>query len=197
MSFAVSKTSQSQAQYPSTPLRKTCARLESLPCRIVWRFGTQLHTESTWRFGTTPGRNALHSTPSFRRGNCASAPQCRGTVIPLIPAAPLLLTTCSYALSMFSRTTTASINCVVYGLTGSFLAASLDAPFPYSRDFRPLPSGRDSGISAILSASPRVAKFKRQSFLRVRAFVPVAETTMPSADFCHPITPPLDGASTR
>src|SRR5215813_10667229 len=98
---------------------------------------------------------------------------------------------------MFSRATTASINCSVSGLTGSLLAASLDAPFPYSRDFRPLPSGGDSGISAILSAPPRVAKFKRQSFLRVRAFVPVAETTMPSADFCHPITPPLGVASTR
>src|SRR5215510_10103357 len=98
---------------------------------------------------------------------------------------------------MFSRATTASINCSVSGLTGSLLAASLDAPFPYSRDFRPLPSGGDSGISAILSAPPRVAKFKRQSFLRVRAFSPVAGPTMPSADFCHPITPPLDDASSR
>jgi len=78
MAFAVSKTSQSHAQYPSAPLRKTCARLERLIYRTVWRFGARLHTESTWRFGTTPGRNALHSTPSFRRGNCARAPQCRG-----------------------------------------------------------------------------------------------------------------------
>src|SRR5262249_45407698 len=98
---------------------------------------------------------------------------------------------------MFSRATTASINCSVSGPTGSLLAASLDAPFPCSRGFRPLPSGRDSGISAILSASPRVAKFKRQSFLRVRAFGLVARPTMPSADFCHLIAPPLGVASTR
>src|SRR5215813_11732817 len=44
MSFAVSKSSQSHAQYISAPLRKTCARLESLPCRTVWRFGTPMRT---------------------------------------------------------------------------------------------------------------------------------------------------------
>src|SRR5262245_60060426 len=56
MSFALSKSSQSHAQYPSAPLRKTCAWLESLSCCAVWRFGTRLHTESTWRFGTRRGR---------------------------------------------------------------------------------------------------------------------------------------------
>src|SRR5262249_43190770 len=106
-------------------------------------------------------------------------------------------TTCSYALNMFPRATTASINCSASGLTFSLLAASLDAPFPCSRGFRPLPSGWDSGISAILSASLRIAKFKRQSFLRVRAFGLVAKPTMPSADFCHLIAPPLGVASTR
>src|SRR5262245_47682516 len=75
MSFALSKSSQSHAQYASAPLRKTCARLESLPCRTVWRFGTRMHTESTWRFGTMPRRTALRSAAPFRRRNCAVAHQ--------------------------------------------------------------------------------------------------------------------------
>src|SRR5262249_47925427 len=75
MSFAVSKSSQSHAQYPSAPLRKTCARLESLLCRTVWRFGTRLHTESMRRFGTMPRRTAVQSIAPFRRRNCAVAHQ--------------------------------------------------------------------------------------------------------------------------
>src|SRR5262245_45154182 len=75
ISFAVPKSSQSHAQYPSAPLRKTCARLESLPCRTVWRFGTRMHTESTWRFWTMPRRTSLQSPAPFRRRNCAVAHQ--------------------------------------------------------------------------------------------------------------------------
>src|SRR5262249_7648508 len=39
------------AHYQSDPLRKTCARLESSPCRTVWRFGPFLHTEATGNSG--------------------------------------------------------------------------------------------------------------------------------------------------
>ncbi len=78
---------------------------------------------------------------------------------------------------------------------GLFPCRVFDTPFPYSRGFRPLPSGRDSGLSAILSVSPSTSKFKRQSFLPVRAFAPVAGATMPSADFCRFITPPLGDPS--
>jgi hypothetical protein len=41
-------------QYQSAPLRKTCTRLESLPCRTVWRFGARLYTDAAGRFGTSP-----------------------------------------------------------------------------------------------------------------------------------------------
>jgi hypothetical protein len=60
---------------------------------------------------------------------------------------------------------------------------------------RRLLSEWESGISAILSASPSTSKFKCQSFLRVRAFAPVAKATMPSADFSQLLAPPLDDSS--
>jgi hypothetical protein len=44
--------------------------------RAVGRFGTRLHTESTWRFGTLPtpepAKRPYIQQPSFRRGNCIS-----------------------------------------------------------------------------------------------------------------------------
>jgi len=84
MAFTVSKTSQSQAQYPSAPLRKTCARLESLPCRTVWRFGARLHTESTWRFETypthTPANRPYIQHAVIRRGACVPASRQRPNI---------------------------------------------------------------------------------------------------------------------
>jgi hypothetical protein len=73
---------------------------------------------------------------------------------------------------------------------------TLDAPFSASRDCRPLPPEWDSGFSAILAASLAVIEIRVSlPLLHVRAFGLVVWPTMPSADFCHPFTPPLDGIS--
>jgi hypothetical protein len=72
---------------------------------------------------------------------------------------------------MFPLSTTASINCSVSGLESSLLAVTLDAPFSYSRDFRPLPFEWASGFSAILSASLAVIETRVSCpLLLVRAF---------------------------
>jgi polyhydroxyalkanoate synthesis regulator protein len=47
MPFAAPETSQSHAHYASAILRKTCTLLETLSCRIVWRFGARMHTQFT------------------------------------------------------------------------------------------------------------------------------------------------------
>src|SRR5574337_1090378 len=98
---------------------------------------------------------------------------------------------------MFSRSTTASIHCSGSGTESSLLAVPLDAPIPSSRRFRRFASGWDSGSAALLSASPlRIEIRASVPFLPVRAFGPVAEPTMPSADFCRSLPPPPgDGSS--
>src|ERR1700733_10770062 len=120
------------------------------------------------------------------------------TVIPSTPAAPLLLITLWSAATILPFPTTASIIRSSSGFESSLLAVTLDAPFSYSRGFRPLPSERESGFSAILSASPIVIEIQVSlPLLHVRAFGRVVRPTMPSADFCHPFTSPLDAASSR
>src|SRR6266705_5045858 len=121
-------------------------------------FGITTHLTACGSYVPSSSFSLIFAQCSRRYGiNCS-------TVNPSTPAAPLFLFTCSYALSLFSRATTASINCSVSGLTVSLLAALLDAPASYPRDFRPLLFERVSDISAILSSSPPVAKLKRQSF---------------------------------
>ncbi len=97
---------------------------------------------------------------------------------------------------MFSLSTTASNNCSASGPESSLVAVTLDAPKPSSRRFRRLPSGWDSSISALLSASPVIIETRVSvPLLHVRAFAPVQGATMPSADFCQLFPPPLDDGS--
>jgi hypothetical protein len=75
---------------------------------------------------------------------------------------------------MFSRSTTASYNCSASGPESALLAVTLDPPKPSSRQFHWLPSGRESGISTLLSASLLVIETRVSvPLLHVRAFAPV------------------------
>ena len=98
---------------------------------------------------------------------------------------------------MFLRSTTASIIRFVCGQEFSVIAVGLDAPSPALRGFRPLSSEVVTGISARLSASADSIEIPASlPILHVQAFGPVDRPTMPSADFCLSIPPPLDDSST-
>ena len=97
---------------------------------------------------------------------------------------------------MFSRSTTASINCSVSGPEFSLPAVTLDAPKPSSRRFRRLPSG---GIRASqLFFLHLLWSSKFESPVRYFKFGPSLRsngTTMPSADFCNFFQSPLSHCS--
>src|SRR5208337_4940975 len=98
---------------------------------------------------------------------------------------------------MFSRSTIASINCIVFWLEWSLLAVRLDAQATGPCGCRPLPPEEMPGISVRLSASLQLIEIQGSCHtLHVRAFSPVDGPTMPSADFCRPFPPPLGGSST-
>jgi hypothetical protein len=108
----------------------------------------------------------------------------------------LEISTCWSANHMFSRSTTASINCFVSGPEFSLLAVAFDAPKPSSRRFRRLPSGWDSSFSALLLRLRCSSKF--ESPVRYFKFGPSFRskgTTMPSADFCNFFPAPLSVSS--
>jgi hypothetical protein len=80
----------------------------------------------------------------------------------------------------------------------SLLAVTLDIPLSSPRHFRRLLSEWESGLSAILSASPAVIEIRVSSpLLHVRAFSWVEQPTMPSADFCCSFLSPFDDSSTQ
>src|SRR5262245_19451649 len=155
-------------------------------------FGISTFSTADGRYSSANSSSLIRFHSSFKYGFSSS------TVIPSTPAAPLLLVTLWKAASMFSLSTTASINCSASGLESSLLAVTLDVLAPLSRDFRPLPHVRVSDFSAIRSASLAVME-TRVSFplLHVRAFALVARTTMPSADFRQPFPSPLAHGSSR
>ena len=88
---------------------------------------------------------------------------------------------------MFSRPTTASINCVDSGREFSFLIGMLDAPIPASRGFRPLPAVPAPVISDLPSASPLIAEIPG-SFrsLTFRPSVRSADLLCPQLTSAHP-----------
>src|SRR5678816_4564274 len=93
------------------------------------------------------------------------------------PAAPLFRSTCLSASHMFFRSTTASNNCSASAPESSLVAVTLDAPKPSSRQFRWLPSGWDSSVSTLLSASLLLIETQASgSLLHVRAFGSVEST---------------------
>ena len=73
------------------------------------------------------------------------------------------------------------------------------APLPYSRGFRPLPSGLAPDVSTRPSAAPVVIEIQGSCpFTSCSALCRlVRPTRMASADFCQPIPTPLDAGSTR
>ncbi len=162
-------------------------------CRIPFPPGLGI---STLRTGC--GWYLPSSSSSLMRLQCSRRQALRtSTVTPSTPAEPLFASTRRSALNMFSRSTTASINCIVFRREASFLAVRLDAQATGPCGFRPLLPEDVPAVSVRLSASPFLIEIQGSCHtLHVRAFSPVDGPTMPSADFCRPIPPPLDSGST-
>jgi hypothetical protein len=98
---------------------------------------------------------------------------------------------------MFSRATTASINCLSFGWEFSLLAVEFDAPLLGHREFRPLPPKQVVAFSdLIVGISFSIEIQVSLPLLHVPAFSSVAEPTVPSADFSKLFLSPHGNSST-